>query len=65
MDDSQALKQRVERSATSIPTIMFKKASLKIMPLAHNSTTSNSNQDVRPIQGLLSAEKAVLLSRVL
>ena len=43
---------------------MFKKASLKIMP--HSSAAaSNTNQDVRPIQNLLSAEKAVLLSRVL
>ena len=55
----------VEPSAPHLQflTIMFKKASLKIMPLANNSaTTSSSNQDVRPIQCLLTAEKAVLQS---
>lgn len=48
----------------STPTTMFKTAATKI---AHNSTIPalGGNQDLRPLQDLITAEKAVLISYVL
>ena len=47
--------------ASLFPTIMFKTAATKI---AHNSTIPalGGNQDLRPLQDLITAEKALLTS---